>query len=92
MPDIDARTGNYFTSQIDDVYQSVNDRLRTPLGARLLLSGYGFPSDWASLDLAGLTAAAGQAIATEELADRYAVTGGQGAFIMDIESRARLLW
>lgn len=92
MPEVDAQTGNYFIRQADDLFQSVNDRMRTPLGSRLLLRTYGFPSEWPTLETDAVLQAVGRAIAGDSLVDRFGATTDGATIDVDIDSVARLTW
>ena len=92
MPEVDAETGNYFVRQSDDLFQSVNDRVRTPLGEREILSGYGFPADWPTLERDALTQAIGRALTGDALVDRFGVSYDEGHILVEVESVARLTW
>ena len=90
MPrEINARTGNYHDEQIQDLYQSVEDRMFTPLGARLVYPTYGFPTSWPQLPSGELRQAIVRAIGSDEFADRMAFRMEGLDLIVDVETDAR---
>ena len=91
MPrEINARSGNYFDEQDLDLFQSIEDRMFTPLGARLVYPTYGFPISWPQLSRTALRDAVTAAINTDELVDRMAFRMEGISLIVDVQTDARL--
>ena len=87
--EINSRTGNYHDFQDQDLYQSVEDRMFTPLGARTIYPTYGFPISWPQLGSVRLRDAITDAINGDEFVDRMAFRMVGPALIVDVETDAR---
>ena len=87
--EINSRTGNYHTEQDQDLYQSIEDRMFTPLGARRVYPTYGFPISWPQLGSTELRNAITAAIDGDEFVDRMAFRMVGPSLIVDVETDAR---
>ena len=87
--EINSRTGNYHDQQDADLHQSLEDRLHTPLGGRLLWTNYGFPSAWTQLGPTELRQALETAIFQDALSDTIAFRTDAADLIVDVQTFAR---
>ena len=86
--EINARTGNYHDRQDEDLFQSVEDRLHTDLGTRIVWRNYGFPVTWPQLGQTALRRAILAAV-DDPFVDSVEFSMNGADLIVDIDTQAR---
>ena len=90
MPrEINSRTGNYHDRQDEDLFQSVEDRLHTDRGSRVIWPTYGFPAHWPQLRRSALRRAIEFAIGGDEFADFIGFRMRNTDLIVDVDTVSR---